>query len=234
MLVARDLRRDFGERHALAGVSMEVQAGEVVALLGPNGAGKSTLLQILAGILHADGGSATVAGAKLPGDEARLHEVVGFVPQGESVYPELTVEENLRFFARVHGVSGGKRVRERVAALLREVALTDRAASRAGDLSGGLRQRLAVACSLVHEPAVLLLDEPGTGLDPVARDRLAAIIRGHKDRGQAVLVTTHNIEEAARVADRVILLSRGRVAAVMPPTNVRAIEDRFRTLEAAR
>ena len=233
MLVARDLRLDYGERHALAGASLRVEGGEIVALLGPNGAGKSTLLHVLAGIMPVKGGSAEVDGVRLPGSEREVARHVGFVPQGESVYPELTVRENLHFFARLHGVRG-KALRERERALLAEVGLDDRASSRAGALSGGLRQRLAIACSLAHDPPVLLLDEPGTGLDPMARDRLADVMRARRRRGAAVLVTTHSIDEAARYADRVVLLSAGRVASEMPPTDVRAIEARFRELEGAR
>jgi ABC-2 type transport system ATP-binding protein len=225
MIRARDLRRQFGRRAALAGVSLDVAPGEVVALLGPNGAGKSTLLSILAGTLRASGGSAEVAGFTLPGDERRLGTRVGYVPQGESVYPELTVEENLRYFARVNGA----RARP---ALLDEVGLGARRKERAGNLSGGLRQRLALACSLAHEPQVLLLDEPGTGLDPAARDRLAAIVRRERDRGRAVLVSTHSLEEAARIADRVVLLVAGKVRTTLPGARASELEPLFRESEA--
>lgn len=232
LLVARDLARDFGPRHALAGVTLEVRAGEVVAILGPNGAGKSTLLHILAGVLRASSGEATLAGLKLPGDEARLGRVVGFVPQGESVYPELTVQENLRLFARLHGVPR-RDVSERSHALLRDVALWDRRGDRAGALSGGLRQRLALACSLAHEPQVLLLDEPGTGLDPAARDRLASIVRRHAAGGRAVLMSTHSLDEAARVADRVVFLVDGRIRESLPASEAHRLERAFREVGEA-
>ncbi|HUR68356.1 MAG TPA: ABC transporter ATP-binding protein, partial [Candidatus Thermoplasmatota archaeon] len=129
MLLAENLRRDYGRTHALAGVSLRVEDGETVALLGPNGAGKSTLLLILAGVLSADGGRAEVAGLRIPGDEPRLGERVGFVPQGESLYPELTVRETLAFFGRLHGVARAQ-VGERSDRLLAEMALADRAGSR--------------------------------------------------------------------------------------------------------
>lgn len=227
LIVARDLARDFGSRHALAGVTLDVEAGEVVALLGPNGAGKTTLLHILAGVLRASSGTATLADLQVPGDEARLGRVVGFVPQGESVYPELTVAENLLLFARLHGVPRGE-VEARAHDLLRDVALWDRRGDRAGALSGGLRQRLALACSLAHSPAVLLLDEPGTGLDPAARDRLGALVRRHAAGGRAVLMSTHSLEEAARVADRVLLLVDGRIRESLPASEAHRLERAFR------
>ncbi|HEX2022337.1 MAG TPA: ABC transporter ATP-binding protein [Candidatus Thermoplasmatota archaeon] len=232
MLRAQGLAHRYGDTMALRGASLDVHPGEVVAILGPNGAGKSTLLQVLAGVLRADGGSAEVAGAKLPGDERALAAKVGFVPQGESVYPELTVEENLRFFGRLHGL-GGRRLRERVKRALQEVALADRADARASDLSGGLRQRLALAASTLHDPPVLLLDEPGTGLDPIARDRLHEALRALRAQGRAVLLSTHSFEEAARVADRVVILARGRVAAVMPAASRADLERKFREAERA-
>ena len=232
MLRTRDLARDYGQRHALQGVTLDVRAGEVVALLGPNGAGKSTLLNILAGTLRATSGTAEVAGLRLPGDEARLGRVVGFVPQGESTYPELTVLENLRLFARLHGVPRGA-LGTRAEALLREVALWDRRGDRAGALSGGLRQRLALACSLAHEPKVLLLDEPGTGLDPAARDRLGGVVRRYGGAARAVLMSTHSLEEAARVADRVVFLVDGRIRASLPASEAGRLEGAFREVGEA-
>lgn len=231
MLWAQDLSRDYGRTHALAGVSLRVEDGETVALLGPNGAGKSTLLQILAGILHANGGRAEVAGLKIPGDEHRLGERVGFVPQGESLYPELTVSETLRFFGRVHKVPRAD-LAERSERLLKEMQLADRADTRIGALSGGLRQRAAVAASLVHDPAVLLLDEPATGLDPPARARLSASLRALSGGKRSILFSTHNLEDAAHLASRVVFLSKGKVAASMPAGDVRKLESTFRALEA--
>ena len=232
MLHTRDLARDYGQRHALQGVTLDVRSGEVVALLGPNGAGKSTLLNILAGVLRATSGSAEVAGLRIPGDEARLGRVVGFVPQGESTYPELSVQENARLFARLHGVPRGA-VAERTHALLKDVALWERKDDRAGSLSGGLRQRLALACSLAHEPKVLLLDEPGTGLDPAARERLGGIVRRYAGRERAVLLSTHDLDEAARVADRVVFLVDGRIRAALPASEAHSLAPAFREVGEA-
>lgn len=210
---------------------MRVEDGETVALLGPNGAGKSTLLLILAGVLRADGGRAVVAGLRVPGDEPRLGERVGFVPQGESLYPELSVRETLAFFGELHRVPRSAR-EERIPRLLGEMALVERAEDRVGALSGGLRQRVAVAASLVHDPSVLLLDEPATGLDPPARARLSASLRALSGGRRSVLFSTHNLEDAATLASRVVFLSRGRVAAVMPARDTVVLAETFRRLEA--
>jgi ABC-2 type transport system ATP-binding protein len=228
VIVAERLSRDFGRTHALEGVSLRVGRGETVALLGPNGAGKSTLLQILAGVLRADDGRAEVAGLRIPGDEGRLGERVGFVPQGENVYPELTVRENVRLFGSLHLA---KDLDARADSLIEELALRERADDRAGSLSGGLRQRVAIAASLVHDPPVLLLDEPATGLDPLARDRLLVSLRALGGRGRTVLFTTHNLEDAARLADRVVLIARGKVAGEMPPGDIAALRAAFVRLE---
>lgn len=231
MLLAKNLSRDYGRTHALAGVSLRVEDGETVALLGPNGAGKSTLLLILAGVLRASGGRAEVAGLRIPGDEARLGGRVGFVPQGESLYPELSVRETLHFFGNLHRVKRADR-KARVERLLREMQLADRAVDRVGSLSGGLRQRVAVAASLVHDPPVLLLDEPATGLDPPARARLSASLRALSGGKRSVLFSTHNLEDAATLATRVVFLSKGRVAATMPAGDLGRLNDTFRRLEA--
>ena len=231
MLLAEDLLRDYGPTHALAGVSLRVEDGETVALLGPNGAGKSTLLLILAGVLDASGGRAEVGGLRLPGDKARLGERVGFVPQGESLYAELTVRETLRFFGRVHGVQRAT-LAKRVPQLLRELALVEKENARVGALSGGQRQRVAVAASLVHDPPVLLLDEPATGLDPPARARLSASLRALSGGKRSILFSTHNLEDASTLASRVVFLSRGRVAATMPASDPARLAETFRRLEA--
>ena len=231
VLLAENLSRDYGQTHALAGVSLRVEDGETVALLGPNGAGKSTLLLILAGVLPATGGRAQVAGLEIPGGESELGARVGFVPQGESLYPELTVRETLRFFGTIHRVPRAER-NTRVERLLKEMALADRARDRVGSLSGGLRQRVAVAASLVHDPQVLLLDEPATGLDPPARARLSASLRALSGGKRTVLFSTHNLEDAAALATRVVFLSRGRVAATMPSGDINRLNETFRRLEA--
>lgn len=231
VLLAENLSHDYGPTRALSGVSLKVDDGETVALLGPNGAGKSTLLLILAGVLPVHGGRAEVAGFALPHDAKRVGERVGFVPQGESLYPELTVRETLHFFGELHGVERAAR-EDRVERLLAELMLSDRAQARVGTLSGGLRQRVAVAASLVHDPQVLLLDEPATGLDPPARARLSASLRALSGGKRSILFSTHNLEDAATLASRVIFLHNGKVAATMPAGDVARLSETFRRLEA--
>ncbi len=231
MIVAQRLTREYGARQALRDVSLRVDAGEVVALLGPNGAGKSTLLQILAGVLQPTSGTVRVGNLVLPGDERRVGRVVGFVPQGESLYPELTVQESVRFFAALQGVKASD-IKARTRAALAEVRMESRANERVGSLSGGLRQRAALAASLVHEPQVLLLDEPGTGLDVLAQERLHEVLRQARGRGRAIVLSSHSLDEAARVADRIVFLVEGRIERELPATEAASLAARFRALEA--
>ena len=227
----RDLSRDYGATHALRGVSLQVAQGETVALVGPNGAGKSTLLGILAGALAPTGGEAEVAGVRIPGGEGQVGTRVGYVPQGESTYPELSVRENLHFFGHAQGLRGDA-LRRATARVLKDVGLAERADQRAADLSGGLRQRLAIASSLLHDPPVLLLDEPVTGLDPASRERLGALLRAKGREGRAVLFSTHLLEDAARHADRVVLLVGGGVKADLPAAESARLADFLRATGA--
>lgn len=231
VLQARSLSRSFGSRRALVDVSFDVAAGEIVALLGPNGAGKSTLLQILAGVVTPTSGTATVAGHELPRDARRVGRVVGYVPQGDSLYPELTVRESVRFFATAQGVAR-RDLDARVAAALEEARIAHRADDRVGALSGGLRQRAALAASLVHEPKVLLLDEPETGLDPLAQERLREVLARARESGRAVLVSSHSVAAAGSFADRVGLLVGGRLEGLVPASEAGSFTERFRMLEA--
>ena len=198
VLRASGLAKHFGTRAALRDVGVEVRAGEVLAVIGPNGAGKTTLLEILAGAQAADAGTVERA--------AGAH--VGWVPQQLSVYGRLTVAENLRLFARLEG-SGA--VAPRVAAMLRETALSTRAGDLVETLSGGNRQRVNVAVGLLGDPAVVLLDEPSASLDPGQRERLWGFLAGRVAQGTAIVVTTHDLAEARRHADRVLVLADGEV-----------------------
>ena len=230
MLRADGLTRDYGRTRALLDVSFHVPAGQTVALLGANGAGKSTLLNILAGVLSPTSGTATVVGVELPRDRRRIGAMVGFVPQGESLYRELTVSENVRFFARSHGVSRAD-IGRRLPAVLERMGLADRGDQRAGTLSGGLRQRAAIAASLLHEPRVLLLDEPTTGLDPVAREKLLDLLSDltrQEDTKRCVLMCTHDVHDAARVANRALVLVGGRLVHDSPGIDEAALSAAFR------
>ena len=195
VLRARGLRRVFGTREALRDVDLSIAAGEVLAVIGPNGAGKTTLLEILAGAQRADGG-----------DFEAPERGVGWVPQELSVHGRLTVAENLRLFARLERVPD---VEAAVEAMLDDASLRERAADRVERLSGGLRQRVNVAVGLLGDPALVLLDEPSASLDPRQRERLWAFLERRAAAGTALLVTTHDVAEAWRHADRVIVLADG-------------------------
>ena len=207
-IVAQGLVRRFGGVRALEGVDLEAPAGTLLVVLGPNGAGKSTLLGILAGLTRPDAGQVRVAGQDLARAPAAARQQVGLVSHQPLVYPELTAEENLRFHARLYGLPSGP---EAVLPALEAVDLVRQRHRRARDFSRGMRQRLAIARATLHAPAVLLLDEPFTGLDPTAADRLAALLTSLAQGGHALLVTTHDLERARALAHRLVILDRGRV-----------------------
>ncbi len=205
-IVARGLTKQFGPVVALAGVDLEVPAGTVLAVLGPNGAGKTTLLRLLAGLARPSAGSVRVDG----GDADRRHPRgrVGFIGHHTMLYPALTARENLVFAARLYGVAdpGG-----RAEQLLTRNGLAAYADWPAGSFSRGMAQRLAIARGLVHDPAVMLLDEPFTGLDAPAAERLVASLRELREEGRTCVLATHDLARAGAVADRALVLSRGRV-----------------------
>ena len=215
-----DLRRSFDGRPALDGVSLRVQRGELFGLLGPNGGGKTTLFQILATILPFTSGGVSVLGHALPAAAADVRARIGVVFQAPSLDRFLTVGENLAHQGNLYGLRGAA-LESRIAACLELVRLTDRRKDVVGTLSGGMKRRVELAKGLLHEPGLLLLDEPTTGLDPNARrdfwDHLAAL----RDRGVTCLVTTHLLEEAER-CDRIAILDRGRVVAEGTPEELRA------------
>ncbi len=203
---AAGLAKRFGPVTALAGVDFEVAAGAVVAVLGPNGAGKTTLLRILAGLARPTVGDVRYAGGA---DRRRARQFVGYIGHATFLYPQLTARENLRFTARLYGVEDAD---ARIAALLEELALEAVADRVAASFSRGLAQRLAIARALVHDPQLLLLDEPFTGLDPVSADQLATRIDALRGADRAVVLVTHDLARAAALADRTIVLVDGRVA----------------------
>jgi ABC-2 type transport system ATP-binding protein len=197
LLEARGIEKRFGDRVALRGVSLAAGKGEVVAIIGPNGAGKTTLLSIIAGIQKPDVGTLS-----LPGGE------IGWVPQQPAVYGKLTVAENLRLFARLERCPD---VEATVARMVRQTGLEDRAGDQVATLSGGNRQRVNIAIGLLSDPVALLLDEPSAALDPRQRGRLWEFIRAQAATGTTVLFSTHNVAEAERNADGVLVLADGEV-----------------------
>jgi ABC-2 type transport system ATP-binding protein len=203
VIEVRELRKRFGEREALRGVSFGAASGELLAIIGPNGAGKTTLLSILAGIRRPDSGEVSRA----PGE-------IGWVPQQAALYRRLTVDENLRLFARLEGVADVDATVER---MLDQTALRARRADQVSSLSGGMQQRVNIAIGLIAEPVAMLLDEPSAGLDPGQRERLWEFVLALAGAGTTVLFSTHNIAEAERYGERLLVLADGEVIFDGPP-----------------
>jgi ABC-2 type transport system ATP-binding protein len=221
---AAGLRLSFGPRVALDGVSFDVAAGEVVGLLGPNGAGKTTTLSILATLRRPDAGDAEVAGYSTRRQARSVRRVLGLVPQALAVYPTLTAWENVRCFAVLRGLRG-RAARAAARHALELVGLEERAHDVVATYSGGMQRRLNLACGLLHSPPVLLLDEPTVGVDPQSRARIMDTVRAHAAAGAAVLYSTHYMEEAERLCDRVLLIDHGRVVAAGTPAELTRSED---------
>jgi ABC-2 type transport system ATP-binding protein len=213
------LRRLYGRRCALDSVSFELNQGETLGLLGPNGAGKTTTLELLAGVRLPDAGSIEFAGG-YTGTARRAH--IGLAPQSLSIYRELGVEQNLRFFGALYGLKG-PRLRERVEWALAWVGLAARRADRAGTLSGGMQRRLNLACAAVHEPKLLLLDEPTVGIDAGSRELVFESLERLQQRGVTIVYSTHHVDEAERLCDRVAHFEHGSIVAIEPVP--RSFED---------
>jgi ABC-2 type transport system ATP-binding protein len=218
-ILCRDVVKLYRTRRALDGVSFEVAPGEIVALLGPNGAGKSTTLSIIATLLEQTSGHVEVAGHGLPAGARLARRSLGLVPQRVAVYPALTARENLAYFAPLQGLDR-RAARAAIARVLALVGLESRADEPVAEYSGGMARRLNLACGILHGPRVVLLDEPTVGVDPQARERIYALERSLAADGAAILHSTHLMEEAQRLCDRVILLDGGRVIASGTPAEL--------------
>lgn len=211
MLVANDLRKHFGKRVAVDRVSLRVAAGEVVGLLGPNGAGKTTTILLSCGVLPRDSGRVSVDGIDLDaGAAARAR--IGLAPQWLGLYPDLTGRENLEFWGRMYGLGGGA-LRRAVDNELEAVGLADRAADVVATYSGGMMRRLNLASALLHRPPLLVLDEPTVGVDPQSRNAIFEHVERLRAAGTAILYTTHYMEEAERLCDRIAIIDGGRIIA---------------------
>ena len=207
------LTKRYGATTAVNGLNFEIREGEIFGLLGPNGAGKTTTIAMLATQRRPSSGDATLFGHSADGDRYRVRQMIGLAPQEVSLYPALTAAENLQFFGRIYGVKQSD-LRERIDELLELVGLDAHRDSQVGIFSGGMKRRLNLAVSLVHRPKLILLDEPTAGVDPQSREQILKIIGGLRDDGNAILYTTHYMEEAERLCDRLGILSEGKLVAV--------------------
>jgi ABC-2 type transport system ATP-binding protein len=219
VLQVEEARKRFGNTTALDGADLEVRAGEWLGLLGPNGAGKTTLIRSIAGRVRLDGGrirllgtTLTAEGATANGAAASARRRLGIVPQEIALYGQLTARENLEIFGAMHGVRGAD-LEERVAWALEWTGLNERARDRVKGFSGGMKRRLNLAAGVLHRPAVVLLDEPTAGVDPQSRERLWEMLGELRDGGASLLLTTHQLDEAERVCERIVIIDHGRAIA---------------------
>jgi ABC-2 type transport system ATP-binding protein len=212
LVSATNLEKRFGSVHAVRNVSFSIQRGESVALLGPNGAGKTTTISILAGLLTPDSGSVSIDGTNFTGDDSPAKQALGLVPQELALYDNLSAFENLRLFGSLYNLSGSE-IADKAKFLLDLVGLSDRLRDRVKTFSGGMKRRLNIAVALLHDPTLLLLDEPTVGVDPQSRNAIFENIEKLRASGKTIIYTTHYMEEAERLCDRVILVDHGKVVA---------------------
>jgi ABC-2 type transport system ATP-binding protein len=232
MLEVKALTKSYGKLIAVTGVSFRVDYGKTIGLLGPNGAGKTTTVSIIAGLLSPDSGEVLIDGKQVTSDTDPLKLKIGLVPQDMALYDQLTARDNLTFFAALYSLAGAK-AKQAIDDALNLVALSDRAGDKVGTFSGGMKRRLNLAAALLHDPQILLLDEPTVGVDPQSRNAIFENLETLKKRGKTLIYTTHYMEEAERLCDRIIIIDHGKVIAndtlqglhkLLPVTNVIAIE----------
>ena len=215
VISVRDISKSFGDVTALDGLSFDVEEGEIFGFLGPNGAGKTTSISIIAGLLLPDAGSVTIAGHDVRRDGRRARRLLGVVPQEIALYEELTGRENLHFWGGLQGLSGAA-LREATGRVLESVGLVERADDQVRTYSGGMKRRINLGAGLIHRPRILLLDEPTQGIDPQARIRLLDVVRAEAAAGTTVIYTTHYLEEAEALCDRIAIIDGGKILASGP------------------
>lgn len=213
ILTVKDLRKQFGEFAAVQGVSFGMVRGEIFSLLGPNGAGKTTTISMLSTLLRPSAGEVVVNGRSLLTDPQAAKQAIGVVPQEIALYDTLSARQNLHFWGRMYGMGGGA-LKERVEEVLTQVGLRDRADDRVGSYSGGMKRRINIAAGLLHKPQLLFMDEPTVGIDPQSRRRILDMVLELRDQGMTVLYTTHYMEEAEELSDRVGIMDHGKLIAL--------------------
>ncbi len=212
VLAARDLRKRYGELEAVKGVSFQIHEGETYGLLGPNGAGKTTTISMVCGLLTRDAGEVTLDGQAIDVGAVAAKAGIGYVPQELAIYPDLSARENLEFFGRLYDL-GGAQLKARVSEVLELIGLTERARDRTSTFSGGMQRRLNIGIGLLHQPRLLLLDEPTVGVDPQSRNAILESIAELGRQGMAILYTTHYMEEAERLCTRIGIIDGGEIRA---------------------
>jgi ABC-2 type transport system ATP-binding protein len=213
ILIAKELRKTFGDIEAVKGISFTILRGEIFSLLGPNGAGKTTTINMLSGLIAPTAGGAVIDGHQMPGESLAARRALGVVPQEIALYDTLTARQNLEFWGRLYDMRG-KELSERIDEVLEQVGLSDRAKDKVKTFSGGMKRRINIAAGLLHRPRLLFMDEPTVGIDPQSRRRILDMVRELRDRGMTVLYTTHYMEEAEELSDRVGIIDRGELIAL--------------------
>jgi ABC-2 type transport system ATP-binding protein len=216
-LLINDLTKSFGEIKAVKGISFEVMRGEMFGLVGPDGAGKTTTIRILCGLLSADSGNARIFDLNLKTGRRKIQKIIGYLSQRFSLYGDLTVDENIEFFADIHGVKDFEDRRNELLEFTRLIPFRDRLAD---NLSGGMKQKLALACSLIHRPRIIFLDEPTTGVDPVSRRDFWKILSSLLKEGITIFMSTPYLDEAER-CNRVALMNKGEIISLNTPRKIR-------------
>ncbi len=232
MLEVKNLIKRYNKLTAVDGISFSADRGQTIGLLGPNGAGKTTTVSIIAGLLQPDSGEVLIDGAKVKSDTDPVKLKIGLVPQDMALYEELSARDNLTFFAALYSLAGAK-AKSAIDDALNLVALSDRAGDKVSTFSGGMKRRLNLAGALLHDPEILLLDEPTVGVDPQSRNAIFDNLETLKKRGKTLIYTTHYMEEAERLCDRIVIVDHGKVVAndtlqglhkLLPVSNVIAVE----------
>ena len=216
LLDVRGLSKSYGDRRAVDGVSFQVQAGQTVGLIGPNGAGKSTTVAMICGLLRPDAGSVELDGVAMGAGAVAAQRNIGYVPQDLALYEDLSARENLRLFAALYGIKG-KALAARCDEVLALVNLLDRAGDKPATFSGGMKRRLNIAAALMHDPQLLILDEPTVGVDPQSRNAIFDTLDKLKAMGRALIYTSHYMEEVERLADHIVISDHGKVLADESP-----------------
>lgn len=212
VLEVKDLVKQYGSNLAVSDIDFSVDQGEIFGLLGPNGAGKSTTLNIITGLIQKDSGTVTVLGHDLDKELTKCKQLMGIVPQDLAIYEDLTAAQNVAFFGSLYGLTG-KELHQKVDETLEFVGLLDKKKVRVKTFSGGMKRRLNIACGLIAQPEILFLDEPTVGIDPQSRNHILESIRKLNDQGMTVIYTTHYMEEAEELCDRIAIMDLGQIVA---------------------